>query len=361
VTAVRPVFVIAEAGVNHNGDIDRALALVDVAADAGADAVKFQTFRAASLVSGAAAKADYQLRQTGGEETQLQMLQRLELSTEDHRRLHARCAERGIEFMSTAFDSDSLDFLADAIGLRRIKIASGDLTNAPLLLHAARKRLPLLLSTGMGTLDEVADALDVLAFGLTREDAPAGRVDFAGLRDSQDGRAALRERVTVLHCTTDYPCRMADVNLRAMQGLADAFGLPVGLSDHSPGIAVPTAAAARGAVAIEKHVTLDRGLPGPDHAASLQPDELAAMVAAIRAVELALGVADKAPTAAEARNIAPARRSLVAAVGIARGERFGPQNLAVKRPGSGLSPTLYWDMLGRVAARDYAPDEPIEA
>ena len=351
--------VIAEAGVNHNGSLERALALVDVAADAGADAVKFQTFKAEKLATAAAAKAEYQVSNTGEAGSQLAMLRRLELSPADHEALLAHCRQRSIRFMSTAFDADSLAFLA-TLDMPALKIPSGDITCGPLLLQAARLRRPLIVSTGMSTLADIEQALGVLAFGLTQEREPTGRADFDAAWCSAAGRAALCEHVTLLHCVTQYPAPPAAVNLRAMDTMAAAFGLPVGYSDHTLGIEVSIAAVARGASVIEKHFTLDRRLPGPDHAASLEPAELAQLVAAIRNVELALGSALKAPAAEEEVNRPVARRSLVAARTIRRGEAFTADALAVKRPGYGLSPMEFWGLLDRTAQRDYEADDLIE-
>ena len=351
--------IIAEAGVNHNGSRDLALQLVDVAAAAGADIVKFQTFRADLLATAGARKAEYQATNTGESGSQLDMLRRLELSPADHHALMARCEARGIRFMSTAFDAESLAFLG-TLGMPAIKIPSGDITCAPLLLQAARLRQPLIVSTGMSTLGDVEAALGVIAFGLTRDDAPRGSADFAAAYAGEGGRAALREHVTLLHCVTQYPAPPEAVNLRAMDTLATAFGLPVGYSDHTAGIEISLAAVARGARVVEKHFTLDRTLPGPDHAASLEPARLRELVHGIRAIELALGHAAKAPATVELPNLAVARRSLVAARAIRRGETFGPDNLAAKRPGTGLSPMALWDVSGRTATRDYAADEAIE-
>lgn len=353
--AVHTLF-IAEAGVNHNGSLETALRLVDVAADAGADIVKFQTFKAEQLVTAGARKAAYQVANTGEDGGQLEMLRRLELSPADHHALRERCRERGIGFMSTAFDAASLDFLA-TLDMPAVKIPSGDITHAPMLLQAARLGRPLIVSTGMSTLADIEAALGVIAFGLTRSGEPRGRADFEAARCSAQGQAALRERVTLLHCTTQYPAPPAAVNLRAMDTMAQAFGLPVGYSDHTAGIEVAIAAVARGACMIEKHFTLDRGLPGPDHAASLEPAELAQLVEAIRIVEQALGGSSKMPAEAELGNRGVARRSLVAARPIVRGEALSMSALACKRPGTGVSPLELWDRLGRQAARDYAEDE----
>lgn len=353
------VFVIAEAGVNHDGALDRAQRLVEVALAAGADAVKFQTYSTERLVSGGAPKADYQARATGAAESQTDMLRRLELSREAHRVLARQCATLGIEFMSTPFDEDSLEFLATEIGVRRVKIGSGDLTNAPLLVRAAQSGKPVVLSTGMGTLEEVRQALEVLAFGYLNPEATPSIPAFGRSFADPDGQAALRRNITLLHCTTEYPAPFEEVNLRAMQTLQRVFGLPVGLSDHTRGISVPIAAIACGASVIEKHFTLDRNLPGPDHKASLEPDELRAMVAGIREIEAALGATDKAPTPSELKNLQIARRSLVAARDIRAGEKFSPENIAVKRPGGGVSPRCYWEWLGKTARRSFAKDEMI--
>lgn len=351
--------VIAEAGVNHNGSLQLALELIDVAAQAGADVVKFQTFDAARLVTAAASKADYQVANTRDAGSQLQMLRQLELSHDDHRALVARARERDIRFMSTAFDDESLAFLA-TLDMPALKVPSGDLTCAPLLLQAARLRKPLIVSTGMASLAEVEQALGVLAFGLASDSEPRSSADFEEAYRSREGRNALEQHVTLLHCVTEYPAPLETVNLRAMDTLAAAFGLPVGYSDHTLGIEVAIAAAARGAVVIEKHFTLDRTLPGPDHAASLEPAELRQLVAAVRKVQCALGSPIKQPAPAEIPNRAVARRSIVAARPIRAGERFAAGMLSAKRPGTGLSPMAWWNLIGKTATRDYQTDEVID-
>ncbi len=328
--------IIAEAGVNHNGDPDTALRLVDAAAEAGADCVKFQTFQASRLVSINAPKAEYQLRTTDAGQSQYEMLQHFELSRELHEQLISRCSQKGITFLSTAFDPASLDLLL-ALGIDTIKIPSGELTNLPELRRMGGLGLPVILSTGMATLGEIEAAIDVL--------------EHSGLQ---------RKHITVLHCTTEYPTPMAEVNLRAMCAIREAFGVSVGYSDHTAGIEVAIAAVAMGATVIEKHFTLDRNLPGPDHRASLEPTELKAMVAAIRNIELALGDGIKRPGPSESRNKPVARKSLVAAQPIVAGEAFSPDNLAVKRPGSGISPMRWDEVIGRAAPRDFAADELIE-
>lgn len=358
-TRTERTLVIAEAGVNHNGSLDLALRLVDVAADAGADVVKFQTFQARHLVTAVASKARYQVDNTGEAGSQMEMLQRLELTREAHHQLIARCRARGIRFMSTAFDDDSLDFLA-TLDMPAVKIPSGDATHAPMLLKAARLGKPIILSTGMCTLADVETALGVLAFGLTESGQPASRRDFEKALCSRAGQHALAERVTVLHCVTDYPAAPESIHLRAMDTLAEAFGLPVGYSDHTMGTAVSLAAVARGACVIEKHFTLDRSMPGPDHAASLQPDELREMVAGIRTIEQAIGGPAKRPSPVEVDNRAVARRSVVAARSIRHGDVMGWGDLAFKRPGTGVSPLDAWSLVGRVATRDYDADDLIE-
>lgn len=356
---MKPTIIIAEAGVNHNGSLDLALKLVDVAADAGADIVKFQTFDAKALATAGAARAQYQVDNIGEDGSQLEMLQALSLDEASHVAIADHCAARGIAFMSTAFDFRSFEFLK-RFDMPYIKIPSGDLTFGPMLLAAGESGGRVILSTGMGNLDEIGDALAVLAYGRLNPDRHA---NLATMREHMGGdaaRVALRDFVTVLQCVTQYPCPAAYANLAAMDTIRDAFGLPVGYSDHTLGIAVPIAAVARGACMIEKHVTLDRTMAGPDHAASLEPGQFAEMVAAIRDVEVAIGDGVKQANPAEIDNIAVARRSLVAARTIGAGEPFAADMLTAKRPGTGLSPMHHWDVLGEPAARDYAVDEAIE-
>lgn len=353
------VYIIAEAGVNHNGSVDMALQLVDAASDAGADAVKFQTFKTDLLVSKAAPKADYQVKAMGELETQYEMLKKLELDEVSHRTLIEYCRRKGIEFLSTPFDSESVDLLTGVFNLPRLKISSGEITNAPLLLKVASTGKPVILSTGMSSLGEIESALGVLAFGYTQSEKDPAIEGFVEAYGSWKGQNALRDNVVLLHCTSEYPAPYSDVNLRAMDTLHAAFGLPVGFSDHTPGIAVPIAAAARGAVVIEKHFTLDRNLPGPDHKASLEPCELIEMVKSIRQVEESLGYSVKSPALSEKKNISVARKYLVAAREIKPGEIFTAENITVKRGGRGISPLYYWDMLGKRAVRKYAEDEVI--
>jgi len=350
--------IIAEAGVNHNGNEELAFKLVDKAFAAGADIVKFQTFKAKNLVTANALQADYQVTNTGKQESQLAMLSRLELSYEAHHQLVAYCNKLGIEFLSTAFDSESLDFLVNDLKLTRLKIPSGEITNAPLVLQHARTGCDLIVSTGMATLADIEAVLGVIAFGyIAPKDAIPSVDAFQNAYFSDEGRRVLREKVTVLHCTTEYPAPLCDINLRAMDTLSAAFGLAVGYSDHSEGIVVPIAAVARGATLIEKHFTLDKTMEGPDHKASLDPAELKAMVQAIRAVELTLGDGIKGPRPSEIKNKAVARKSIVAATDIKIGQVLTESDLSVKRPGDGQSPFKFWDILSKPASRNYKAGE----
>lgn len=352
-------FVIAEAGVNHNGSLERAHQLVDAAADACVDAVKFQTFTAERLASASAKKAAYQARETGAEQSQLDMLRALELSEDAHVELIRHCADRGIEFLSSPFDEESLALLVK-LGVRRLKLGSGELTNAPILLAAARSELRVLISTGMGTLAEVEDALGALSFGHLQPRGTPSRSAFADAWASEAGRAWVRSHITVLHCTTEYPSPVDEANLRAMLTMREQFGVEVGYSDHTVGDSTCLAAVAMGATVIEKHVTLDRTLPGPDHKASIEPADLKRLVTSIRAVEAALGDGVKAPVPSEIANMAVARKSIVAAGPIAKGDTLTAEHLTVKRPGTGRSPFELWDVIGTIASRDYAADEPLE-
>jgi N-acetylneuraminate synthase len=351
------VFIIAEAGVNHNGSLEMALALVDAAAAAGADAVKFQTFKSEAVISRYALKADYQIQTTGGSESQLEMVKKLELDLTAHLQILKRCKERAIQFLSTPFDLESVDLLVEHLHVSTLKIPSGEITNAPLLLKIARTGKPAILSTGMSVLAEIEQALGVLAFGYICPDRQPSLEGFTEIYLSEAGQRILKEKVSLLHCTTEYPAPFADVNLHAMVTMRSAFGLPVGYSDHTEGVAVTVAAVALGATIIEKHFTLDRSLPGPDHKASLEPAELGQMVNAIRQIEMALGTGAKIPALSELKNKPIARKSLVASAPIRCGENFSEENLTTKRPGTGISPLRYWEYLGKPAQRDYAEDE----
>lgn len=328
------VFIIAEAGVNHNGDISTAKKLIDAACDAGADAVKFQTFKAENLVCKTAEKAEYQLETTDSTETQYDMLKKLELTRQMHEELMQYCNEKKIMFLSTPFDRESISLLSD-LGIKIFKIPSGEITNLPYLREIAKQQKKIILSTGMSNMDEVKAAVVVL-----REN---------GAKD-----------ITLLHCNTQYPTPMTDVNLLAMVKMRDELGLPVGYSDHTQGIEIPIAAAALGAAVIEKHFTLDRNMEGPDHKASLEPKELKQMVEGIRNVESALGNGIKQMSESEKSNIDIVRKSIVAAVKIEKGEKFTETNLTTKRPGTGINPMRWDEIIGTTADRDYETDEMIQ-
>ena len=328
--------IIAEAGVNHNGDIGMARELIDVAAEAGADYVKFQTFTADRLVTVHAKKADYQSQAIGAVESQHTMLRKLELTRDMHEVLIAHCKSKGIQFFSTGFDPESIDLLVE-LGLDCFKIPSGEITNLPYLRHVGQYGKSIILSTGMATIDEIKAALDVI---------------------EQVGTP--RTSITVLHCNTEYPTPMVDANLRAMLTIRETFGVNVGYSDHTLGIEAAIAAAALGATVIEKHFTLDHSLSGPDHQASLDPEGLKAMVAAIRNIEKAMGDGIKRPSKSEEKNKTAVRKSLVAMTAVRQGEVFSENNLTVKRPGTGLSPMRWDEVIGRKSPRNFSPDELIE-
>lgn len=325
------IFVIAEAGVNHNGDIEIAKQLIDAAVEAGADAVKFQTFKAERLVCRDAKKAEYQLATTDKSESQYDMLKKLELTTETHEILMKYCDQKNIMFLSTPFDIESIKLLSE-LKIQIYKIPSGEITNLPYLREVGKYRKKTILSTGMSTMDEVKEAVDVL--------------QKAGAND-----------IILLHCNTQYPTPMKDVNLLAMVHMREELGLPVGYSDHTQGIEIPIAAAALGATVIEKHFTLDRNMEGPDHKASLEPAELKAMVSSIRKVEEAMGDGIKKPTFSELSNMAVARKSIVAKCDIKAGELLTEENLVTKRPGTGISPMRWNEFIGTAAKRDYVKDE----
>ncbi|MGL5053240.1 MAG: N-acetylneuraminate synthase [Cetobacterium sp.] len=328
---MKSIFILVEAGVNHNGSIENAKLMVDVAKNTGADAVKFQTFKAEKLVSKFAEKADYQKTNTGNSETQLEMIKKLELSFEDFRELKDYCEKQEILFLSTPFDFESIDFLKE-LGMEIWKIPSGEITNLPYLRRVAKVAKKIIMSTGMCEISEIEDALKVLR--------------DAGASD-----------ISILHCNTEYPTPMKDVNLLAMQGLKERFNVEVGYSDHTLGIEVPIAAAALGAEIIEKHFTLDKSMPGPDHVASLDPIELKAMVKAIRNIEIALGSKEKFASESELKNKSIARKSIVAQRNIKVGEVLTEENLTVKRPGNGISPMKWDGILGQKAIRNFSEDE----
>lgn len=325
---MKKVFIIAEAGVNHNGSIELAKQLVDKAVFAGVDCVKFQTFKAENLVNKEAKKADYQVNNTGNNDSQLNMLKKLELSFEDFVELKKYCDDKGIMFLSTPFDHESIEFLA-SLNMPIFKIPSGEITNLPYLRKINSYKKEVILSTGMATIDEIQEALNIL-------------------KDC---------KVKLLHCTTEYPCPYESVNMCAMLTLKEKFNLPVGYSDHTQGIEVPIMAVSMGATVIEKHFTLDKNMEGPDHKASLEPQELKAMVDSIRNIEKAFGDGEKEPQEAEKKNIAIARKSIVAKCDIKKGEILSEENLTVKRPGNGISPMKWDEIIGTVAYKDYIEGE----
>lgn len=330
---MKHVFIIAEAGVNHNGSLDNAKRMVECAAEAGADAIKFQTFKAEALVCKNAQKAEYQKETTGNDESQFEMLKKLELTEEEYEELKQYCGEKHIMFLSTPFDLDSLRYLNE-IGIEIIKIPSGEITNYPYLREIGKLRKPIIMSTGMSTMAEVEEAVEVLQMN--------------GAKD-----------ITLLHCNTQYPTPYGDVNLRAMLALKDKFHTEVGYSDHTLGIEVAIAATAMGATVIEKHFTLNRGMEGPDHKASLEPDELKRMIQSIRNIERAMGTGIKEPTNSEYKNILVARKSIVARKQIQAGEIFTEENITTKRPGDGMSPMRWNEVIGKTASREYGVDEKI--
>ncbi len=327
-------FIIAEAGVNHNGNLDLALQLVDKAAEAGADAVKFQTFKSEKLVSPKASKANYQVETTGNNESQLDMIRRLELSTSDHEAIIERCKEQGICFLSTPFDLESVDLL-ESLGVPAYKLPSGEITNLPLLKHVAKTEKMIFLSTGMSYLGEVEQAVNAI-------------------------RSTSNAEIILLQCVSNYPADPSDVNLRAMHTMAQAFQVEVGYSDHTPGDAVTLAAVALGARVIEKHFTLDRELPGPDHRSSLEPHEITEMVRSVRTVEAALGNGIKAPAKSEANTASVARKSLVIVRDMSAGERLGTGDIAILRPGTGLAPSLFESVLGRTLGSNIESGTPLQ-
>jgi len=331
------VFIIAEAGVNHNGSLDLAKRLIEIAVDSGADAVKFQTFKAESLVSKNAQKADYQKQTTDASESQFDMIKKLELDVDTHKELIAYCQEKDIIFLSTPFDHESIDLLS-GFGLQIFKIPSGEITNLPYLRHVGSLGKQVVLSTGMSNLEEVGDALNILINAGTSKD-----------------------NITILHANTMYPTPMEDVNLNAMLTIQKEFDIAIGYSDHTLGIEVDIAAVAMGASVIEKHFTLDKTMDGPDHKASLEPEELKSMVSAIRNIEKALGSSEKKPSPSETVNIDVARKSIVAKCAIKKGDILSEKNISTKRPGAGINPMKWDDVLGGIAIKNYQKDELIKS
>ena len=353
-------FIIAEAGVNHNGSFEMAMKLVELAASVGADAVKFQTFNPEALATANAPKADYQRQAVPEDNSMLAMLQKLQLNEDEYYRLQEHCKSLGITFLSTPFDIESMKFLVDKMGLKKIKIGSGDVTYAPLLLETAKRGCSIILSTGMSTLGEIEDALAVLSYGYLNQNSPNSYEEVIQQFYLKRPWDLLKEKVVLLHCVSNYPAAFEEANLSVLATLRQAFGLKVGYSDHTLGIEAPIAAVALGAEVIEKHITLDNTLPGPDHKASLEGPQFKQMVDSIRHIEKALGERYKAPAPSEIQMAKIARRAIVASKKITKNQIIALEDLAYKRPGVGLSPMLCWDLVGTKALSDYETDQCIE-
>lgn len=349
------VYIIAEAGVNHNGSIQLAFELIDAAISAGANAIKFQTFKTDNLVTKNASKANYQINNAGDQESAYEMLKKLELNESEFEQLAIYSKKSNIDFLSTAFDIDSLEFLINKINLKTLKIPSGEITNAPLILAHARSKCDIILSTGMANIEEIKNALSVIAYGFLedRKSIKPNFKDFDRAFLSKEAQQLLKEKVTILHCTTEYPAPIEEINLSAISTIKNTFGLNVGYSDHTKGIQIAPIAAAMGARIIEKHFTLDSNMVGPDHKASLEPDELKNMVDLLRNFEKALGSGIKKPSESEIQNINIARKSIHAEEQIKAGDIFSKDNISIKRPGGGISPFKYWDYIGKESKNNY--------
>lgn len=357
---MKKTYIIAEAGVNHNGSLEMAKQLVQIAKEAGVDAVKFQTFKAENLVTRSAQQANYQVENLGENTSQFEMLKKLELTFDEFSELKQYCDLLQIEFLSTPFDFESVDFLLDKLKIKQAKIPSGELTNSPFIHYIATKQTPIILSTGMATIEEIHRALSFIAFGLANPSEEVILEKVQSFYKTKEAKEVLQHFVTILHCTTEYPAPFDTINLNSMKELEREFNLTIGLSDHSQGISVPIAAVAMGAKVIEKHFTLDKTLEGPDHIASLNPSELIEMEKSIREIESALGSSFKQPTEIELKNRIPARKSLVAKKTVHIGDVFSHENLTIKRPGTGISPSEYWNYIGKVAEKTYQEDELID-
>ncbi|MFP3917203.1 N-acetylneuraminate synthase [Lysinibacillus telephonicus] len=354
---MKKTYIIAEAGVNHNGSLELAKELVKVAKEAGADAIKFQTYKTETLVTKSALQANYQVENLGEKTSQFDMLKKLELTYKNFAELQQYCESLQIEFLSTPFDFESVDFLLDTLKINNVKIPSGELTNSPFVHYISTKQKPIILSTGMATIEEIEEALSFIAFGLANPKKEVTYKEVQNFYKTKEAQKILNEFVTLLHCTTEYPAPFETINLNAMVEMKRKFDLTIGLSDHSQGISIPIAAVAMGAQVIEKHFTLDKKLEGPDHIASLNPDELKEMIKSVREVENALGNGLKHPTEIELHNRIPARKSLVAKYQIHAGEVFSKENLTFKRPGNGIPPSEYWNYIGKTAKNSYQEDE----
>lgn len=357
---MKKVFVIAEVGVNHDGDLQKAIDLVSVASESGADAVKFQSFNSSELATYNAPKAEYQKRFEKKDNNQLEMLRKLELSYEDQIKIFQECTKKNIEFMSTAFDQESLSFLIDHLGVKKLKIASGEITNAPFLISHGKSNLEIILSTGMSNIEEIDQALKFLCFGNIKTDDIPKDKKINEVYASDQSQNYLKEKVSLLHCTTQYPAKDENLNLNAINTLKENFNLRVGYSDHSKGILASSNAVSLGAEIIEKHFTLDKNASGPDHSSSLEPDELKDMISNIRRTENFLGDGIKKAIQDEFENLIVARKSIYAKKSIKIGDKFSDENISIKRPGSGLSPIRYWDLLGKVSRNNYLIDEEIK-
>jgi len=353
------VYIIAEAGVNHNGSLQSAIELVDAALDTGADAIKFQSFKADKLVTARAKKAAYQNNNQNDGKTQLEMLQALELSETAQQTLFDYCQQQSIDFLSSPFDQDSFLFLLQQLGLKKFKIGSGEITNAQLLYQLGQADVDVILSTGMSTMAEIHHALSVLAYGYSNKTPPACSADYSAALDSAQGKLLLAKHVTLMHCTTEYPCPVEEVNLAAIKTISDTFTLPCGYSDHTSGIHISLAAAALGATIIEKHFTLDKQQPGPDHKASIEPSELKTLVNNIRDIERAMGDGIKQVTVSEAHNKNIVRKGIYASCSIKKGERLTQDNVILKRPICQHQGVKFWDIIGTFASKDYLADEAI--
>lgn len=359
---MKKTYIIAEAGVNHNGNKKLALELIDIASESGADAIKFQTFKAENLVTPYAKQAAYQSLNSGVEESQYQMLKKLELENEFYFDLESRCKEKNIDFLSTAFDLESLNFLVSNFNLSYLKVPSGEITNGPFLLSHALTGKNIILSTGMSDLKEIKKALSVLAFGYLKkiETKKILEKDLTDAFNSIEGQNILKKKVTILHCTSDYPASINEINLGAMETIRDKFNTKVGYSDHSKGFLVSLSAAILGANVIEKHFTKNKKLKGPDHKASLNPKELKQMISLIREFEVIRGSKEKRPSKSEIKNLKIVRKSIVAKEKIKKGEKFTEKNLTFKRPGGGMSPMNLWKILGTKSKKDYEKEDIIQ-
>ena len=354
-----PVFIIAEAGVNHNGDKRQAFELVDIAISCGADAIKFQTFVTENMVTKTASKASYQIDNNKKYESQYQMLKNLELPRSTYFEIQEYCKKRNIEFMSTAFDLSSLDFLINELSINRLKFPSGEINNAPLLLEHTRSGKPIIISTGMSTNQDIINALGVAAFGYLNLKNPSIE-SFKKAYKSDEGQEIILQKVSLLHCTTEYPTVLENVNLNAMKEMMKNFGLSTGYSDHTEGFITAISAVAMGAKIIEKHITLDKNLDGPDHSASSEPEEFKLLIDSVRNVELLLGLREKNLTEMEIKNKMVSRKSIVAKTNIIAGDKFSYHNLTCKRPGNGIDPFRYWDLIGTIAKKTYQMDDQID-